>query len=186
VSEDPALAFASARTAQPYAGASKLCCCFPQYFVYVFCGAAVMSIAVSVVVRPSAGLRLLHAGLCGCVMMSGAVCPGVLAPLLCVLAGLMGWVVGRPCGIALELDISGVGQIRLAVYQEPGTIRRLLDGSTLWPGMLLLRLAGEDGEDGPLRSVLVLPDGVTWPELRALSLACRAVAGRTEIKTPTL
>jgi toxin CptA len=142
-----------------------------------------MSIAVSVVVRPSVGLRVLHAGLCWCVMISGAACPGVLAPLLCVVAGLFGWVVGRPCGIALQLDISGVGQVRLAVYQESGTIRRLLEGSTLWPGMLLLRLAGDDGG---VRSVLVLPDGVTWRELRALSLACRAIAGRTEIKTPTL
>lgn len=142
-----------------------------------------MSIAVSVVVRPSAGLRFMHAGLCCCVLMSAAVCPGVLAPLLCVLAGLFGWVVGRPCGIALQLDISGVGQVRLAVYQEPGTVWHLLDGSTLWPGMLLLRLRDEDGH---VRSVLVLPDGVTWPELRALSLACRSVAGRTEIKTPTL
>lgn len=142
-----------------------------------------MSIAVSVILRPSAGLRLLHAGLCSCVTMSGAVCPGVLAPLLCVLAGVFGWVMGRPCGIALQLDISGVGRLRLAVYQEPGTALRLLDGSTLWPGMLLLRLGGDDGR---VRWVLVLPDGVTRPELRALSLACRAVAGRTEIKTPTL
>lgn len=115
--------------------------------------------------------------------MSGAVCPGVLAPLLCVLAGVLGWVLGRPCGIALQLDISGVGRLRLAVYQEPGTVLRLLDGSTLWPGILLLRLGGDDGR---VRWVLVLPDGVTRAELRALSLACRSVAGRTEIKTPTL
>ena len=182
VSEDSALAFASARIAQPRAGASKLCC-FPLFFVYAFCGAAVMSIAVSVVVRPSPGLRLLHAGLCGCVAMSAVLCPGVAAPLVCVLAGLLGWVAGRPCGIALQLDISGVGHFRLTVYQEPGTTLRLLDGSTLWPGMLLLRLGGDDGR---VRWVLVLPDGVTRPELRALSLACRSVAGRTEIKTPTL
>ena len=142
-----------------------------------------MSIAVSVIIRPSSGLRLLHAGLCSCVVMSGAVCPGALAPLLCVLAGVFGWVVGRPCGFALQLDISGVGRVRLAVYQEPGTALRLLDGSTLWPGILLLRLGGDDGR---VRWVLVLPDGVTRAELRALSLACRSVAGRTEIKTPTL
>jgi hypothetical protein len=156
---------------------------FPPIFVCAFCGAAVMSIAVSVVVRPSSGLRVLHAGLCCCVTASAAVCPGVAAPLLCVLAGLLGWVLGRPRGIALRLDISGVGRFRLAVYQEPGTTLRLLDGSTLWPGMLLLRLAGADGG---VRSVLVLPDGVTRGELRALSLACRSVAGRTEIKTQTL
>ena len=183
VSEDSALALASARIARPCAGASKLCCCFPQFFVYAFYGAAVMSIAVSVVVRPSSGLRLLHAGLCCGVAASAAACPGVIAPLLCVLAGLLGWLVGRPGGIALQLDISGVGRLRLAVYQEPGTTLRLLDESTLWPGMLLLRLVGDDGR---VRWVLVLPDGVTRPELRALSLACRSVAGRTEIKTPTL
>jgi toxin CptA len=181
-----------------------------------------MSIAVTVIVRTSAGLRLAHACLCCCVVASGAACPGRVAPLLCALAGLAGWWWGRQPRKACTLDISGVGQLRLTVYQQIGTTLRLLDGSTLWPGLLLLRLgrcdgAGDgaeagsgdrtgegaghrsgdstsertgdgvgDGGDGRVRTLVVLADSVSRPELRALSLACRAVAARVEIKTPTL
>jgi toxin CptA len=139
-----------------------------------------MSIAVSVIVRPSSVLRLAHAGLCCCVMASAAVCPGVAAPSLCVLAGVLGWWRGRPAGIASRLDISGVGQVRLTVYQQTGAALRLLDGSTLWPGLLLLRLGGGDG---PARALVVLPDSVARPERRALALACRAAA---QINMPAL
>ena len=139
-----------------------------------------MSIAVSVVVRPSPGLRLAHAGLCCCVMLSAAACPGGVAPLLCVLAGLLGWIVGRPRGIACRLDISGVGQVRLTVYQQAGAVLRLLDGTTLWPGLLVLRLGGDDGR---ARALVVLPDSVAPPDRRALALACRAAA---QINTPAL
>jgi toxin CptA len=139
-----------------------------------------MSIAVSVIVRPSPGLRLAHAGLCACVMFSAVACPGVAAPLLCVLAGLLGWVCGRPRGIACGLDISGVGQVRLTVYQQTGAVVRLLDGSTLWPGLLLLRLRGDDGR---VRVLAVLPDSVARAERRALALACRAAS---QINMPAL
>jgi hypothetical protein len=158
-----------------------------------------MSIAVTVIVRTSASLRLAHAGLCCCVVTSAAACPGRVAPLLCVLAGLAGWWWGRPPRKACTLDISGVGQLRLTVYQQIGTTLRLLDGSTLWPGLLLLRLGdggsnddsrgdshGNSSGDGRVRTLVVLADSVSRPELRALSLACRAVAARVEIKTPTL
>ncbi|MBV6325017.1 hypothetical protein KVP70_29285 [Duganella sp. HSC-15S17] len=60
---------------------------------------------------------------------------------------------------------------------------RLLEGSTIWPGLLMLRLG--DG-DGKVRLVTVLPDSVTGADWRALSLACRAIAARAEIKTRTL
>ena len=142
-----------------------------------------MSIAVSVIVRPSSGLRLLHAGMCCCVLASAAACPGWCAPLLCVLAALLGGWRGRQRGNARQLDISGVGQLRLTVYQEHGTALRLLPGSTIWPGLLLLRL-GDD--DGGVHSLTVLPDSVTPADWRALSLASRAIAARTEIKTRTL
>jgi toxin CptA len=132
-----------------------------------------MSIAVSVIVRPSFGLRVAHAGLCCCVMASALACPGVVAPLLCVLAGLLGWWFGRPSGIAHRLDISGVGQVRLTVYQQTGAVLRLLDGTTLWPGLLLLRLGGEDGR---AQVLVVLPDSLAQGERRALGLACRAAA----------
>ncbi|MFS2003447.1 hypothetical protein ACEN9F_07425 [Duganella sp. CT11-25] len=139
-----------------------------------------MSIAVSVIVRPSSVLRVAHAGLCCCVMASAAVCPGVAAPWLCVLAGVFGWLFGRPPGIARRLDISGVGQVRLTVYQQTGAPLRLLDGTTLWPGLLLLRLGGADGGGHVL---VVLPDSVARPERRALALACRAAA---QINMPAL
>jgi hypothetical protein len=149
-----------------------------------------MSIAVTVIVRTSAGLRLAHAGLCCCVVASAVACPGRVAPLLCALAGLAGWWWGRQPRKACTLDISGVGQLRLTVYQQIGTTLRLLDGSTLWPDLLVLRLGGgdveADGGDGRVRTLVVLADSVSRPELRALALACRAVAARVEIKTPTL
>ena len=132
-----------------------------------------MSIAVSVIVRPSPGLRVAHAGLCCCVMASAAVCPGLAAPLLCLLAGVLGWLFGRPSGIARRLDISGVGQVRLTVYQQTAAVLRLLDGTTLWPGLLLLRLGDDDGGACVL---VVLPDSVAPSERRALALACRAAA----------
>lgn len=141
-----------------------------------------MSIAVSVIVRPSLALRVAHAGLCCCVMASAAVCPGVVAPLLCVAAGALAWLGGRPSGIARQLDISGVGRVRLTVYQHNGGTLRLLGGSTLWPRLLLLRLADDAGRQQVL---LVLPDSVAPAAWRALALACRAVA-RAEINTPAV
>lgn len=138
-----------------------------------------MSIAVSVIVRPSRCLRFAHAGLCCCVMASAAACPGVVAPVLCVLAGALAWLCGRPLAIAHRLDISGVGQMRLAVYQHNDGALRLLAGSTLWPRLLLLRLCDAAGK---VWLVAVLPDSVAAADWRALALACRAVA-HTEINT---
>jgi toxin CptA len=138
-----------------------------------------MSIAVSVVVRPSRGLRIAHAGLCCCVMASAAICPGMLASVLCLLSGaLAGWF-GRPSAITRRVDISGVGQLRLAVYQNHGDTLHWLGGSTLWPRLLLLRLRDAAGRTQVL---LVLPDSVAPAEWRALALACRAAA-RSEINT---
>lgn len=142
-----------------------------------------MSIAVSVIVRPSPGLRVLHAGLCCCVLLSAALCPGVWAPLACVVAAVCAYVGGRPDSIAVAVDITALGQFRAAVYQHTGTPLRLLDGSVVWRGLLLMRLGGADGG---VRSVLVLPDCVSEAALRALTLACRAAAARSEINAPTL
>jgi toxin CptA len=139
-----------------------------------------MSIAVSVVVRPSRGLRFAHAGLCCCVMASAAACPGIVAPLLCLLAGALAWRCGQPSAIARRLDISGVGHLRLAVYQHNDGALRLL-GATLWPRLLLLRLSDAAGK---VQVLTLLPDCVAPAEWRALALACRAAA-RSEINTPT-
>jgi toxin CptA len=141
-----------------------------------------MSIAVSVIVRPSRGLRIAHAGLCCCVMASAAFCPGVVAPLLCLLMGALGWLVGRSSAIARQLDISGVGLVRLAVYQHNGVPQRVLAGSTFWPRLLVLRLADAAGD---AQALALLPDSVAPPQWRALAVACRAAA-RAQINTPAV
>nr|WP_315256910.1 hypothetical protein [uncultured Duganella sp.] len=139
-----------------------------------------MSIAVSVIVRPSRGLRFAHACLCCCVMASAAACPGVVAPLLCLLAGALAWLCGRPPAIAHRLDISGVGLVRLTVYQHNDGAPQLLVGSTLWSRLLLLRLCDAAGK---VQVVTVLPASLAAADWRALALACRAVA-RSEINIP--
>jgi hypothetical protein len=53
----------------------------------------------------------------------------------------------------------------------------LLDGSTLWSGMMLLRLQSESGRVHVLR---ILPDAVSQHEFRALSVALRWIAARVE------
>lgn len=141
-----------------------------------------MSIAVSVSVRPSRGLRFAHAGLCCCVLASAAFCPGVVAPLLCLLMGALGWLVGRSSAIARQLDISGVGLVRLAVYQHNGVPQRVLAGSTFWPRLLVLRLGDAAGGE---QALALLPDSVAPPQWRALAVACRAAA-RAQINMPAV
>jgi toxin CptA len=141
-----------------------------------------MSIAVSVIVRPSSCLRIVHAGLCCCVMASAAFCPGVVAPLLCLLMGALAWRVGRPPAIARQLDISGVGLVRLAVYQHNGATQRVLAGSTFWPRLLVLRLGDAAGGK---QALALLPDSVAPAQWRALAVACRAAA-RAQINTPAV
>ena len=186
-----------------------------------------MSIAVSAIVRPSPGLRLLQAGLGIGVMASAACCPQWPAAALCLVAGAAGLLAllrARRAAKAWAVDISGVGIWRLAVYQHAGAqladgkpaagrqaegqqedVReapaqqadapwrgplRLLAGSTLWPGLLLLRLGAADGS---VATLMVLPDSAAPAARRALALACRALAahaqqagGQHEIKQRTL
>ena len=93
---------------------------------------------------------------------------------------------------ACRLDISPVGQVRLAVYLDATardsaapdaalpsqwTSWRLLPGTTLWPALLVLRLM--DGQ-GRRRSVLVQRGACGCPAFRALAVACRVVAARQE------
>lgn len=140
-----------------------------------------MSIAVSAVVRPSPCLRLLQAGFALCAL--AAAVAGQQPPLIaisCAAASLWGlYCALRRCKTH-RLDISGIGQIRLAVYllsahsTAPVTVS-LQAGSTCWPWLLLLRL-GQDG--GAVTALLVLPDSVAAGQFRALALACRACAAK--------
>lgn len=140
-----------------------------------------MSIAVSAVVRPSSGLRLLHAGFCCAAIASSACCDGRLGAALCVAGGLAALLCGRQNAKASRLDVFDVGQLRLTVYQQSGAAHaavpvRLLDGSTLWPRLLLLRL-GQAG--GSAVALLVLPGTVEGAAFRPLALACRAISARS-------
>lgn len=93
------------------------------------------------------------------------------------------------------LDISPVGQLRLAVYLEHGGVPmmdasavmesagagplvppglRLLPGSTLWPSLLVLCLADAAGR----RTDVLVQRGGSCAAFRPLAVACRAIAAR--------
>lgn len=150
-----------------------------------------MSIAVSAVIVPS---RLLgRVLLCyaianlgaGTAIAAGWVRPFALPWLVaaaCLLAGaaVLGCLARRPN--VRRIDISGVGQLRLTVQQGIGTPDespplpvRLLPGSTIWPGLLLLAVCGENGAR---RTVALLPDSVEAGQFRRLSVALRDIASR--------
>ena len=133
-----------------------------------------MSIAVSVLVRPSPMLRRLQGGFCLSLALVACAVPMQQALLLAAaaLAALHGAI--RPLKPA-HIDISGVGRIRLTVYQYSGTEMRLLAGSTFWPQLMLLRLQPAQGRSCWL---LVLPDSVDSQQFRRLALALRAIAAR--------
>ena len=69
-----------------------------------------------------------------------------------------------------HIDISGVGEIRLTVYQKQCRAR-WLDGCTIWPGAMLLRAELEDGQRLWLA---LLPDSVAAGQWRRLQAAIRA------------
>lgn len=159
-----------------------------------------MSIAASVTVYPSRGLLFATRCLCLCVavvgMLVGLGVVGyfsfaarafiVLASIICT---LFAFFQIRRQGKTFRLDISGIGNIRLMQYEDKrhtamqrspdasddGESVQLMDGSTLWPGLMFLRLQSEDGRVTVLR---ILPDSVTPQEFRALSVACRWIAAR--------
>ena len=174
-----------------------------------------MSIAVSAVVRTPVFLRLLQAclGLCallaawplsGCwpllptpLQGAGAHAWALPASIASVTGGA--WLLRLSCRRAVthRLDISPVGQLRLAVYLEadapdshaqpstgasaaclqPPAVWQLLPGSTLWPGLLVLCLADCQGRRC---SVLAWRGARSCPQFRALAVACRTVAARKE------
>ena len=150
-----------------------------------------MSIAVSAVIVPSRLLRrvLLCYGLAnlgaGAALGAGFAPPFALPWLgaaACLLAGAgVLRCLGRLPNVR-RIDISGVGQVRLTVQQGIGTRdapppvpMRLLPGSTVWPGLLLLDLRGDDGARCALA---LLPDSVEAGQFRRLSVALRDIASR--------
>lgn len=161
-----------------------------------------MSIAVSTVVNPSRTLSVLigtMALIIACVAITistgyvGELTPSIRWPLgaLVLFLSFFGFYHGVRTRKTIQLDISGTGQIRLLrVGCEPpcvgvkrphlreiGELVRLLDNSTIWPHMLLLRFRAEDG-----RTIVVpvLPDSVDRDAFRALSVSCRWISGQNE------
>ena len=169
-----------------------------------------MSIAVAAVIRTPVCLRLLQAvlGLCAVLAawpLSGAWHVAVLSgsgPGFGQLVG--GYALGWPAALSSAaggvfllallrqrrkpqvLDISPVGQLRLAVYLEHGgapsgagplvpPVLRLLPGSTLWPSLLVLCLADAAGR----RTQVLAQRGSACAAFRPLAVACRAIAARS-------
>lgn len=162
-----------------------------------------MSIALSVIVRPSRVHRLLSLG-CGLAQCAAALAVGVGAParfpdaywLAPVLAGsglaLMLGAARRPK--THRIDISGTGELRVTVQQDVGVTGSvtgvpiaavpiaavpiaLLPGSVRWPMLALLRYRAVD-MPGTAASVLpVWRDSVDAAAWRTLAVAL-AVIGR--------
>ncbi len=150
-----------------------------------------MSIALSTLIKPSKLLQL----------MVGAI--GVLTTCFAILIGMdsIGYfsllsrmvVVGASVvtlggclfyffqhARTYRIDISNTGQIRLTIYpifnsdNENGSeIVSMMDGSTLWSGLLLLCLCSDTGHKCIL---CVLPDSVPPGSFRMLLVACRWIA----------
>lgn len=147
-----------------------------------------MSIAVSAIIVPSRMLRriVLCYGLAN--LGAGAALGAALAqpfwlPLAgaccCLLAGVLVLRSLAPGRKVRGIDISGLGQLRLTVQQGIGSgatraaPAALLPGSTVWPGLMLLRLRGEDGV---VDALALLPDSVGPGQFRRLSVAIRDIA----------
>ncbi|WP_139143312.1 hypothetical protein [Janthinobacterium sp. HH104] len=169
------------------------------------------------VIRTPVCLRLLQAALGLCALLAAwplsgawrvAAVPGS-GPVQLVGAYALGWsgaLLSAAGGVLLlallrrrrkprTLDISPVGQLRLAVYLEHGGVPmmdasavmesagagplvppglRLLPGSTLWPSLLVLCLADAAGR----RTDVLVQRGGSCAAFRPLAVACRAIAAR--------
>jgi toxin CptA len=148
-----------------------------------------MSIAVSAIVVPSRRLRALTAGFALANLGAAAALAGplrerfMLAPLCAaffLVAGLCLLLTALHKIKTRQIDISGLGQLRLTVQQElrtneaggeAATPVTLLAGSTVWPQLMLLLLRSDAGA---LTVLQVLRDSVAPQQFRALIVAVRA------------
>ncbi|HZW22675.1 protein YgfX [Noviherbaspirillum sp.] len=163
-----------------------------------------MSIAVSAIVRPSRMLTALAGAMAAVAAgVAFAIASGLVGDLttpirwslsaLVFFLATFGFYHGIRSRKTIQLDISGTGQIRLLKaggeppctrqnrphVREIGELVRLMDNSTIWARMLLLRLRLEDGR---MVVVPVFPDSVDREAFRALSVACRWIAAQPEAK----
>lgn len=163
-----------------------------------------MSIAVSVTVHPSVTLRCLLLCVCSAfiagvtflAVASEAALPVWLRLSLLMLAGFavfVGLYHDRQIRKILHIEISGNGAIHVtgpglkpacvdAKYPYLVELRqeaKLLPESTVWPCLLLLRLALREGQQV---TIPVLQDSLNGEEFRALSLACNWITRRAASK----
>lgn len=161
-----------------------------------------MSIAVSAIVRPSRLLLGMVVIMCvgvtavGLLIAAGyfgdmALPVRLFAAFSCVFAAVFGFYHGSGNRKPIHIDISGSGQFRLIEALGTGPCKqpngphldrraevvRLLDHSTIWPHLLLLRLQHESGK---ITSLPILPDCASRDSFRALSVACLWIASRGE------
>jgi len=153
-----------------------------------------MSLAVSARVAPS---RRLRAGLLlfALAQLCAALTVGLVLPervagapfcaaffLLAALFLLHGWAGATKTH---QIDVSGTGSIRLTVQQEMeagplasnGFVVTLLPATLVWPALLLLHLADEEGAT---HTVPVLRDSLASPEYRALRVAVGTLCRRPQ------
>ncbi|MEO7497143.1 MAG: flagellar hook-length control protein [Massilia sp.] len=148
-----------------------------------------MSIAVSAVIQPSRRVgRFCRAFACANLVAGLSLAAGWAGafrhPYWLAAACLLGAAVLLAPGLAgpemRRIDISGLGQIRLTVQQDmglssaPGVLVDLLPGSTLWPGMLVLRL----GAGSAVSVLLVLPDSISDEQFRGVAVAVSDISVR--------
>lgn len=154
-----------------------------------------MSIAVSLMIRPSRCLQMVVSGFCVLIFaMAGMVVSGLTGSFslagkaLVGMAGLLGvatsFLVFRRQQQTWQMNISPEGVIRLCRETHAGQpdetsgVFRLLPDSTLWSGVMLLRLQSDAGQ---IVSLCVLSDSVAPHEFRALSVALRWIAARVAV-----
>ena len=164
------------------------------------------TIAVSADIKPSRLLLLVMTFACLCVVLVGvAVCLLLPGQLSWLLRGILAAASLIAAAIALFLvlrgrktiwlHISATGQIRVVEHlinsssarAKPQVMKaglaQLLAGTTVWPGMLFLRLRLESGKT---RTIPILSDSVSEDTFRALSVACRWLVSHNMAKTQML
>ena len=152
-----------------------------------------MSIALSMVVKPSRLLLALVAMQCTLAGLAGALIAGgvvgtlllparVVLATLCLAAAVYGMLRYYRERCAIQVEIGADGQIRLAdiaakkgnQISRPALVpAQLLESTTIWSNLLLLRLRLASGS---VRTIAILPDCVSKDTFRVLSVACRWIA----------
>lgn len=152
-----------------------------------------MSIAVSAVVQQSRYLAGLLVLMCAALLLTaGVVGFGLVGDMhvavrssiaiLCMACASYVFFRTLKNRKIYKIHISGSGQIRLAASIAGRTTEwdeeelvELLPDSTLWPGLLLLRLQNAVRQT---HNVVILPDAVTPESYRSLLVACRWIVMR--------